>query len=144
MIDGLILTPLKIIRDERGAVMHMLRADTPHFHGFGEIYFSIVNPGVTKGWKVHTKNWSNLAVPEGALRWVLYDAREDSPTKGEFMDCTLGVDNYQLMTVPPGIAYSFQHTSSVPVLVANCATAVHDPAEQRMLPLETYPFDWKK
>ena len=31
MIEGVILTPLKQIFDERGKVMHMLRKDSPYF-----------------------------------------------------------------------------------------------------------------
>ena len=42
MIDGVRLTPLRIIGDERGSVMHMLRATDAHFAGFGEVYFSTV------------------------------------------------------------------------------------------------------
>ena len=45
MIEGLLKTPLKQIQDERGKVMHMLRATDPHFNKFGEVYFSWANPG---------------------------------------------------------------------------------------------------
>jgi len=49
MIDGVLLHPLQRLPDERGVVMHMLRADDPHFESFSEIYFSIVYPGVVQG-----------------------------------------------------------------------------------------------
>ena len=42
MIDGVIISPLKQILDERGKVMHMLRGDSEGFVGFGEIYFSVI------------------------------------------------------------------------------------------------------
>ena len=38
MIHDVKITPLKIIPDERGKVMHMLRKDSPIFDKFGEIY----------------------------------------------------------------------------------------------------------
>ena len=44
MIEGVIITPLKQIEDERGKVMHMLREDSKVFKRFGEIYFSFTNP----------------------------------------------------------------------------------------------------
>jgi NAD dependent epimerase/dehydratase family len=53
MIEGVVIHPLRQIPDERGKVMHMLRAQDPHFVGFGEIYFSVVYPGVVKGWHLH-------------------------------------------------------------------------------------------
>ena len=36
-ITGIKITPLKIISDNRGKVMHMLRADSEVFHKFGEV-----------------------------------------------------------------------------------------------------------
>ena len=41
-IDGLEVIPLERIADERGAVLHMLRNDSPRFERFGELYFSMV------------------------------------------------------------------------------------------------------
>ena len=41
--------------------MHMLRADAPHLQGFGEIYFSTVNPGAIKGW--HAGNYEMVRIP---------------------------------------------------------------------------------
>ena len=46
MLHGVQMVPLRRIPDERGMVMHMLRNDDPHFTEFGEIYFSVVYPGV--------------------------------------------------------------------------------------------------
>ena len=41
-IEGVQISPLKIISDERGSVMHMLRSDSQVFKKFGEIYFSTI------------------------------------------------------------------------------------------------------
>ena len=43
MIDGVIITDLRKIPDERGAIFHMLRKNDKHFIEFGEIYFSKIN-----------------------------------------------------------------------------------------------------
>ena len=48
MIDGVKVKPLRRIPDERGFIMHMLRADDPDFERFGEIYFSTVYPGAIR------------------------------------------------------------------------------------------------
>ena len=42
---------VKKIGDERGSVMHMMRADSPWFSRFGEIYFSTVKSKVVKAWR---------------------------------------------------------------------------------------------
>ena len=41
-IQGITISPLKIISDDRGSVMHMLRNDNQIFEQFGEIYFSTI------------------------------------------------------------------------------------------------------
>jgi dTDP-4-dehydrorhamnose 3,5-epimerase len=145
-ISGVEWRPLRVFADDRGAVLHMVRADAPGFSGFGEVYFSELRPGVTKGWKLHLRMTQRLAVPVGRIRFVLFDARPDSPTTGRIMTCISGrPDRYGLLIIPPGIWYGFENLSEGPALLANCADLIHDPAESRILPLDTpeIPFDWK-
>jgi len=144
MIDGVRITPLRQIVDERGAILHMLRSDAPHFEGFGEIYFSMVHPGVIKGWHIHERMTLNYAVPVGTIKLVLYDDREGSPTHGEVQEIVLGERNYQLVTIPPRVWNGFKGVGTETALVANCASIPHDPEEIRRLdPLENHiPYDW--
>jgi dTDP-4-dehydrorhamnose 3,5-epimerase len=138
------MTPLRQITDERGAILHMLRSDAPHFEQFGEIYFSLVYPGVIKGWHIHDRMTLNYAVPFGAIKLVLYDDREDSGTRGELMEITTGERSYQLVTVPARVWNGFKGVGTVPALVANCATIPHDPEEiHRLDPFDSsIPYDW--
>jgi dTDP-4-dehydrorhamnose 3,5-epimerase len=136
LIEGLFITPLKIIRDERGAVMHMLRSDSPHFKTFGEIYFSVVNPGVTKGWKRHKQMEQNFAVPQGNMKFVFIDHRENSSTKNAKLEIVIGSENYQLISVPPMIWYSFACVGNQSAMITNCASIPHDPNESETLPLD--------
>ena len=145
MIEGVIITPLTQVLDERGKVMHMLRSDAQHFRGCGEIYFSLVHPGVVKAWHLHTQMTLNYAVPLGNIKLVLYDDREKSPTKGQIQELFVGPDNYCLVTIPPMIWNGFKGTGTQTAIVANCATLPHDPAEiQRLNPLESpIPYNWE-
>jgi len=144
MIDGVIINSLKQIPDERGKVMHMLRDDSEGFVGFGEIYFSCVFPGAIKGWHIHKKMTLNYAVPQGAIKFVLYDDRLESPTKGEVQEFFLGPENYYLVTVPPMIWTGFKGIGTATAIVANCASIAHDPDEiDRRDPFDPYiPYDW--
>ena len=83
MIDGVKIVALRQIVDERGKIMQMLKATDPHFIAFGEIYFSCAWPGTIKAWHIHKSMTVNNAVISGRAKLVLYDLREDSPTKGE-------------------------------------------------------------
>src|SRR6187397_1534127 len=104
VIDGVKVVPLRQIVDERGKIMHMLKATDPHFIAVGEIYFSTAWPGTVKAWHIHQTMAGNNAVISGRAKLVLYDSREDSPTKGEPEEIFLGEDNYVLAQIPPGIA----------------------------------------
>jgi dTDP-4-dehydrorhamnose 3,5-epimerase len=144
LIHDVIVTPLRQIVDERGKVMHMLRADAPYFRGFGEIYFSAVHPGAIKGWHIHRRMTLNYAVPHGHIKFVLYDDRAGSPTRGEVQEIFMGPDNYCLVTVPPLVWNGFKGIGTETAIVANCASIAHDPEEiERKDPFDpSIPYDW--
>ena len=143
-IDGLRVTPLRRIPDERGAVYHMLRADSEAFERFGEIYFSLVYPGVIKGWHKHQEMTLNYAVPVGMIKLVCYDDRPGSPSKGNLVELHVGELNYVLVTIPPLVWNGFKGEGAVPALVANCSTTPHRPDEiERLDPFAPeIPYDW--
>ena len=144
MIDGVKITPLLEIHDERGSVLHMLKATDSVFNEFGEIYFSGIYPDVVKAWHIHSRMILNYAVPIGEVAFVLYDERPDSPTCGEVQELFLGSNNYCLVTVPPNIWNGFKCIGTEMALVANCASIPHDPTEIRRLdPADNHiPYDW--
>ena len=143
-IDGLRVTPLRRIPDERGAIMHMLRSDSDEFEQFGEIYFSLVYPGVVKGWHRHLQMTLNYAVPVGMIKLVCYDDRDGSPTRGNVAEVYVGELSYSLVTIPPLVWNGFKGIGTGPALVANCSTIPHDPEEiVRMDPFTPdVPYDW--
>lgn len=145
VIDGVTITPLKQMVDERGKVMHMLSRDAPHFRAFGEIYFSCVHSGKIKAWHRHTRMTLNYAVPHGRIHLVLYDDREESPTRGRLFEMTTGPeDDYVLITIPPLVWNGFQGRGDGMSIVANCATIPHDPDEiVRLDPFDAaIPYQW--
>ena len=144
-IDGVLVTKLREIRDDRGAVLHMLRSDAPEFTRFGECYFSEVSAGVVKAWKRHRMQTQNIAVPVGRIRMVIYDDREHSRTCGSLQIQELGrPDAYLRMTIPPGLWYGFAAISPVAALLVNCADLVHSPGESEVRPLNdpSIPYSW--
>ena len=144
MIEGVKVVPLKLIPDERGTVMHMLKSTDPHFVGYGEIYFTTVYPGVVKGWHKHGLMTLNYACVQGRIQLVLYDDREDSPTHGELMELLLGPDAYQLVQIPPNVWNGFKGLGTETSIVANCASHPHDLSHSVRIPPtgDTIPFDW--
>lgn len=144
MIKGLIKTPLKQFKDERGKVMHMMRATDPHFEKFGEVYFSWINADTTKAWNKHTLATLNYAVPVGSIKLMLYDDRSDSPTYKKLEEYILNSKDYYLLTIPPHIFYGFKSLNNESAMIVNCSTIPHDPEESIRLPIDTphIPYKW--
>ena len=145
IICDLAITQLKQIVDERGAVLHFLKSNSPKFKLFGEAYFSKINEGVVKGWKLHKIAEQNFCVPFGAVKIVIYDERNNSPSRGVIQEVILNDnDNYKLLTLPAGLWYSFKSISKEYSLLANIVNIVHSPEESITLPLDTkvIPFKW--
>ena len=146
MIDGIKITPLKQIEDDRGKVMHMLRNDSANFVKFGEIYFSTVHPNKIKGWHIHKKMTLNYAVVQGKIELGLYDARPNSKTKGEIQEFFLSQSNYKLISVPPLVWNGFKGIGKQTAIVANCADLPYEDSEiERKSAFDkTIPYDWNK
>ena len=144
MIEGVDIKPLKIFRDERGQVMHMMRCDDGFFEKFGQVYFSVTNPGVIKGWKKHLRMTQHLAVPRGDIKLVVYDDRMKSGTKGKIQEIFVGEQNYQLVRIPPGLWYGFRAENKQPAMIANCSDVPYDPGEVELRPLsdKDIPYTW--
>lgn len=146
MIEGIVITPLRQIPDERGTVLHMLRATDPAFVGFGEVYFSTVKHGAVKAWKRHQRMVLNVACLHGMIRFVCYDDRPDSPTRGAVQEILLSADpaHYALATIPPSVWTGFTGVASRESILCNCASIPHDPTESDRLPWDdsAIPYLW--
>ena len=144
MIEGVVITPLKKIKDERGSVMHMMRRDSSIFKNFGEIYFSLTYPNAIKAWHMHKEMILNYACIEGEIKFVLFDDRKNSKTKGKIQELILSPDNYFLVTVPPLIWNGFMNVGKKNSILANCSSVPYrDDEIIRRSPFDKFiPYKW--
>ena len=141
-IDGVILTSLGIIEVEGGNVLHAMKQEDNGFNGFGEAYFSTVEHKVIKGWKRHFEMTLNIVVPIGHIRFVLFDDRDNSKTKGFYQEVSLSRNNYQRLTVPPMIWFAFEGIAKESSLLLNLASIPHRKKEQENLSLDEIRYKW--
>jgi dTDP-4-dehydrorhamnose 3,5-epimerase len=143
-IEGVRIVPLRQIADERGKIMHMMKATDDHFAGFGEIYFSCAWPGAVKAWHIHQRMRVSNAVISGRAKLAMYDLRGSSNTRGVLQEVFLGEDNYVLVQIPPGVANGYKAYGDKLVILANCADIPHDPDEMLKRPPDdpSIPYDW--
>jgi dTDP-4-dehydrorhamnose 3,5-epimerase len=146
MIHGVVTKPLKVIPDERGLLMEMLRCDDPFFQKFGQVYLSVVYPGIVKGWHYHRLQTDHFVIVRGMAKVVLYDRREESPTHGRTNEFFLGTHNPTLVTIPPLVLHGMKGIGTEPAYLINIPTEPYNYAEPDEFRVDPYssevPYDW--
>jgi len=135
-VDGVILTPLKQIKNPKGDIFHAMKRSDAGYDGFEEAYFSTINKEDIKGWKKHTKMTLNIIVPVGEIEFIIYD--ED---KREFESIKLSQKNYQRLTLKPNLWMAFRGIGSYNMLL-NLASIGHDPEESHNKSIEDIKYAW--
>lgn len=146
MIAGAYCRKLNPIRDERGFLVEILRADWENFFGFGQVYITTALPGVVKAWHYHKNQTDNFCVIKGKAKIALYDAREDSPTRGELEEFLVGEDDWMIITIPPLVYHGFKCIGPEEVYLLNVPNRLYnyeEPDEFRLPPdTPEIPFVW--
>lgn len=147
-IEGVKVKPLRLVPDERGWLMEILRADDADFFSkFGQVYVSATYPGVVKAWHYHRRQVDNFACVAGMVKLVLVDTREDSPTKDAVNEFFVGTQNPIIVQVPNLVYHGWKCISVEPSLVVNVPNEPYDyanPDEYRIEAHGTLPYDWTR
>ena len=146
MIDGVKIKQLKVIPDERGRLMEILRCDDDVFDKFGQAYITVGYPGIVKAWHYHKKQTDFFCTVYGMMKVVLYDSRENSPTRGEVNEFFTGIHNPLLIKIPPLIFHGFKAIGTTEAIVVNIPTEPYnrsEPDEYRIDPFDNdIPYNW--
>ena len=138
---------LKVIPDERGWLMEMLRGDEELFTKFGQVYLSATYPGAVKAWHYHEKQVDHFVCVAGMVKLVLVDTRPGSPTNGAVNEFFIGTLNPLLVQVPNLVYHGWKCISTEVALVINTPTEPYhyaQPDEFRLAPHDTLPYDWTR
>jgi len=146
-IEDIKIKYIRVIPDERGWLMEILRNDDEIFQEFGQIYISTAYPEVVKGWHYHKKQTDNFTCIHGMMKVVLYDARQSSNTNGKIMEFFIGEKKPILISVPPGIYHGFKNIGTDIAFFLNIPTIPYnykEPDEYRLPPdTNEVPYDWE-
>jgi len=148
LIEGVIVQPLRVIPDERGRLMEIMRCDDPFFTGFGQVYLSTVFPGVVKAWHYHLIQEDRFTCVKGLVKAVLYDDRDDSPTRGSLNELYCGEHKPCIIVIPPRVFHGWKCVSEQEAYVINIPSHPYkhsDPDEYRCSPHDGgIPYDWSR
>jgi dTDP-4-dehydrorhamnose 3,5-epimerase len=147
-IEGVVVHPLRVVPDERGRLMEIMRRDDPFFSGFGQVYLSTVYPGVVKAWHYHRVQEDRFTCIRGMVKAVLYDDRKDSPTRGALNEIFLGEHKPCLVVIPAGVYHGWKCISEYEAYVINVPSEPYNrsnPDEFRVDPHSgEIPYDWSR
>ncbi len=148
MIEGVQVKKLRVIPDERGRLMEILRSDDDLFEKFGQVYMTTAYPGAVKAWHYHKKQTDHFSCVKGMMKVVLFDAREDSPTAGEVQECFIGEHNPALIKIPPGVYHGFKCVSTEEAIVINVPNELYnyDEPDEFRAPAHgsEVPYEWAR
>lgn len=108
MISGVLIKKLNKYHDDRGWLSEIYRSDELHYNP-SMAYISLTKPGVIRGPHEH-KYQSDcfVFVGPGSFSLHLWDRREESETKGEYINIEVGEENPSLVIVPPGVVHGYK------------------------------------
>jgi dTDP-4-dehydrorhamnose 3,5-epimerase len=148
LIHGVGVHSLKVIPDERGRLMEIMRCDDSFFSGFGQVYLSTVYPGVVKAWHYHKIQEDRFTCVRGMVKAVLYDDREGSPTRGLVNEFYSGEHRPCLIIIPAGVFHGWKCVGEQEAYVINIPSQPYnrqEPDEYRVDPHGgSIPYDWSR
>jgi len=112
---------------------------------FKESYFSISDKDVIRGmhFQVPPADHEKLVcVTLGAVKDVILDIRQDSPTYGQAMDIVLSADNHLALYIPRGFAHGFMSLEDHTIMNYLVAT-VYSPEHDKAIRWDSIAYDWK-
>ena len=86
----------EVKKNLKGDIFKILDKKSQNYFGFGELYISSLNKGVSKGWNLHKKMILNLIVIRGKVRFILKKNNKISKT-------TLTQDKKEIITIKPNV-----------------------------------------
>lgn len=145
--EGVTIRDLVLHVDDRGTVCELL--DPRWGWSDDPIVFSYVftlRPGKVKGWGMHMLHEDRYAVIAGDMEVVMYDERENAPTRGLVASVVLSGQRRRLMNIPAGVWHCNHNIGTTDVVTVNFPTQPydHDQPDKYRLPLDTdrIPYKW--
>lgn len=145
-IEGVRIKKITRFTDDRGFFQEILRDDEGLLERFGQVSMSKTHPGVIKAFHYHERQDDLWFFPVGNAQVVLYDLREDSPTRGKTQVVYMGEDNPLLLLIPKGVAHGYRTLGEKSAIIVYFTTESYDQSnpDEKRLPYNdpSIDFDW--
>lgn len=126
-MDPIRIFDLKQINVPNGDLFHGLKCTDEGYQGFGEAYFTHIQPNKIKGWKRHNRVTLNLIVIYGEVKFYIFN---DTQSKNQLTEIILSpVSNYKRLVVPPGYWVAFKGMGNSESIILDIINEPHDHTE---------------
>jgi len=133
--------------DERGELAEMYSAAWGlDVEPINYVYTAMVRPGRIKGWVYHKLQADRIYSITGFVKYVLWDSRPDSPTRGMINEIYLTERNRGLLRIPPFVVHAVQNVGNIDATFVNMPTVPYNhanPDKYRVAP-ESVPYSFDK
>lgn len=106
----------------KGDIYKIINKKSKNFSGFGELYLSSLNKGMSKGWNFHKKMTLNLFVVKGRVMFFL---KKDK----KVFRINLNEDQNEVLTIKPKVWVKMVNLSLKESKIINFANLVHNKNE---------------
>ncbi len=106
----------------KGDVYKIINKKSKNFSGFGELYLSSLNKGISKGWNFHKKMTLNLFVVKGKVMFFL---KRDK----KVFRINLNENQNEILTIKPKVWVKMVNLSLKESKIINFANLVHNKNE---------------
>jgi dTDP-4-dehydrorhamnose 3,5-epimerase len=137
LIDGVAVHEVLHVPKSQGYLTEVFRADWLHGTNVtvDQVFQVVLEAGGISAWHAHERTIDRIFVNRGMMRLVLYDAREESPTRGLVNELRFGTVRPALVIIPPRVWHGIQNLASAESSVLNLvdrAYAYDDPDHWRV------------
>lgn len=145
-IEGLRIHPLEKKEGDSSVVYKITTLAYPFHKNFQEIYCSHLRPYKIRGWYKNDNAAQNLMVMRGAIKFVVYDSRHSSTTKGNCLEVILNSSAFCCLHLPEALWYSFGDTTGEEAYIINCLPLAYEAIKKESLPIHSnlIPYSWGK
>ena len=145
MIEGVKVKKLKVVPDDRGRLMEILRVSETKIQP-QQVYLTTAHENVVKDkehFHMHNNQTDFFCCIKGKIKLVLVDVRKNSKTKGEVNEFEIGEENFRLVTIPKGVLHAFKSLKGESFIV-NCIDREYNRENPDELRIENKYYDWDK
>lgn len=127
LIDGVTIHEVLNVPKSNGYLTEIFRREWAGPNDtIDQVFQVVLDPGAVSAWHAHATTTDRLFVAYGRVRIVLYDPREDSPTRGGINELRFGTIRPALVQVPARVWHGVQNVSEGPSIVLNLVDRAYD------------------